>query len=777
MRGSPSDARARPRARRNATLLDVEVAVTHSHASMMERLLIHPPFADPTQPYLSLPTLKGSLRARGLDARVLDLNVEAAHWLFSPETMTNVARRIGSRFIDLNREQELDFEEQREYRALVEARAKIERAIGADPSPIAVFRTRELFYDAAQYSIARRLVEGYFEALSAAHFPYRFSFNHAAHSVVPWSFDLLEEYAEESKSPLDEFYRSRFQPLDEWEWSEDEPAPIDLEAARFIGISIVFPSQIPEAFALCKLLRERAPQAFLALGGPGIHQVVVHMEPELQARVLEHVDGVVLFEGEESLAELFPKLAEWQRTPGFQARFERSERRETESANGSRGEPTRASGTEAADGNRERFELLREVPNLLLFDRIANAPVLGPRRTLDLREAASPDYSDLDLDRYLAPSRTLLYSPTRGCYWNQCSFCYYGLAETATASYREIPAERAAADLAQLARRHGVKNFYISCDVLAPKYAVALAQALIDRNLKIRWSSDLKIEKYFTPERCELLFRSGLRSAAFGIESGSDRILELMRKGCDRATMTAVNRAFHDAGVATEWMTFTDHPDETLDEALATVQWIEEEQEYVDLFIVGEFGLERGSHIAQDPARYGVRKVYYAAGDELRLYALFTHKNGRRSREASQRIEREIGRVGAPYDLHPYPWAGANSTHHTFLHFLELGQRAFRNHFQRAGAALHGALPPPPHVHITGLRERPRFSIELIAKNEAEFFGRYLQRAMYTTLPACGASGESREVAPLAIADYSAAAGRVGRLSAGRIRGLSQPRD
>ena len=53
----------------------------------MQRLLLHPPFADPTQPYLSLPTLKGWLRARGLDATVVDLNVEAAHWLFEPETL------------------------------------------------------------------------------------------------------------------------------------------------------------------------------------------------------------------------------------------------------------------------------------------------------------------------------------------------------------------------------------------------------------------------------------------------------------------------------------------------------------------------------------------------------------------------------------------------------------------------------------------------------------------------------------------------------------------
>ncbi len=715
----------------------------------MQHLLLHPPLADPTQPFLSLPTLKGWLRAHGHDARVIDLNVEAAHWLFEPTVLDDLGRRIGSRFVDLNRQQELSFHEQRQYRLLVEARPKIEHAIGGEISPITVFQTRELFYDPAQYSLARRKVEGLFDALSAAHYPYRFSFNHAAHAVVPWSLDLLDRYCSERRSPFAAFYERHFATADEWDWSSGSGPPADPSDAAFIGISVVFPSQIPEALYLCRFLRQRAPTAFLALGGPCIHQVVVHMEPALQARMLAYVDGIALFESEETLTELFSRLERWRNT------------------------------AEAA----ARHEILRDVPNLLTMrpapepvravhvsgsvrsaipPPAPGTPVVGPRRTLDLREAPAPDYSDLDLDRYWAPSRTLLYAPTRGCYWNQCSFCYYGLAETATASYREIPAQRAAADLAQLARRHGVKNFYISCDVLSPAYAVKLAEALIERNVKIRWSSDLKIEKYFTPERCALLHRSGLRSAAFGIESGSDRILELMRKGCDRATMTAVNRAFHDAGVATEWMTFTDHPDETLDEALDTVRWIEEEKDFVDLFIVGRFGLERGSHIAQDPTRYGVRKVFYAEGDELRLYAQFTQRAGRRGADAEQTIENAIGRAGSTFDLHPYPWAGANSTHHTFLHFLEFGQTAFKQHFKRAGGAVHGAMPTSPVVHIAGLRERPRYSLQTIRAREEQFFADYLPRALYTTVPSRRHGGEpGDEVSPLSVADFEAAVAAV----------------
>lgn len=693
----------------------------------MHRLLIHPPFADPTQPYLSLPTLKGHLRSKGLDATVFDANIEAARWLMSHEAAHMVARKIGSRFVNLNRKPFLEFDEAREYRALESAREKVEHFLGAQPPPAEVFTTRELFYDAEQYSLARRRTDLYFEALSAAHWPYRFSFNAATHNVLPWSFELLESYCAEQASPLEALYERWLMPRAEWDWDEGAPAPFDVDDCDFVGLSVVFPSQIPEAVYLLKKLRARNPSLFLALGGPAIHQVATHLDPERKRRFFGWVDAIGMYEGESTLEALFPLLGRWR----------------------------------AAEGAQERHALLKDVPNLLTLDPATGECVLGPRQTLDLRTAEMPDYSDLDLDRYLAPSRTLLYAPTRGCYWGKCSFCYYGLTETGTANYREVPVEKAVSELAQLARRHGVKNFYISCDVLSPKYAVRFAQELVDRKVKIRWSSDLKIETYFTPERAKLLFESGLRSAAFGIESGSDRILDLMRKGVDRATLTDVNRAFHEAGVATEWMTFTDHPDETVAEALGTVGWIEEQQEFVDLFIVGEFGLESGSHIAQDPARYGVRRIWYADGDDLRLYALYAHKDGRRTKAANEEVESEIGRMSSAWELHPYPWAGANSTHHTFLHFLEFGQRAFRTHFQRAQAAARGTLGVPPVAHVAGLREKVRFNVETIAEREEAFFSEWLPKALYTTVPARRSGGtHPDEVAPLSAAEYAAAAAR-----------------
>lgn len=610
--------------------------------------------------------------------------------------------------------------------ALADARPKLERILGASPSPIEVFQSREHFFDAATYTFARRQAEEYFDAINATYWPFRYGFNTVSHGVAPWSFDLLEQYFEGGKSPLHSFYEEHFTSATDWDWDRPEGPPCDVTDTVFIGISVVFPSQVPEALYLARFLKERAPNAFVALGGPAIHQIAIHLDEARRLRLLSWVDAIGLFEGEETLVQLFPKLAAWR------------------------------AATDAA----AKHAILADVPNLLVADPSGASTRTGPRWSLDLRDAAIPDYSDLDLDRYLAPSRTLLYAPTRGCYWGECSFCYYGLTETATAKYREIPPDRAASELGQLSRRYGVKNVYLSCDVLSPKYALKLADALIEKNVKIRWSSDLKIEKYFTAERCQRLFESGLRSAAFGIESGSDRILELMRKGSDRATMTTVNRAFHEAGIATEWMTFTDHPDESLEEALETVGWIEDEQDAIDLFLVGEFGLEAGSHIAQDPAHYGIRRIYHAAGDDLRLYALFDTARGPRGGEAKRRVDSAIDAVASRWNLHPYPWAGAISTHHTFLHFLEFGPRAFRTHFQRAPQAVHGPMPFPPVSHIAGLREKMRFETDRMEIHVTEFFQRYLPDALRAAPKGRRGFGEPQTggSAPLSAADYDVAA-------------------
>ena len=645
----------------------------------MKPWLIYPPFADPTQPYLSLPYLKGYLRSRGLDAFVTDLNVEAAHFLLDPGQVTSSIRRLTEVFEELNHHDQLNGMEQLAYMALAEARPAALRSLAASGSAVDVFQDSKRFYKIPHYRRSRDQVEDALACLSAVYYPYSFHFNQAAHAAVPWGLDLLESYFRKKQSPLDAFYRTIL--------DKNRPEP-----GQMVGISLTFISQIPETFYLLHLLREVTPKAFLLLGGTCVQQILRHASPSVQKRLLDLVDAACLFEGEETMVQLVQAL----------------------------------DAMDSRADSRARFTALREIPNLLLREPDTGELHSNPVRIMDLTKIPQPDYSDLNLNSYLAPSRTLLFAPTRGCYWNQCSFCDYGLNRSGSHGYREMEAGEAARELVELSRIHGVRNFYLSVDVLSPGFALSLARELIALKADIRWSADFRIEPYYTPERCRMLYQSGLRAVAFGIESGSDELLKNMHKGITAEQICQVNNAFHNSGIATAWMAFTDHPGETRSQLQATLKLIRNQQSSIDLFILGQFGLTGGSDIAACPEKYGLKRIFFCQGDDFRLFPLFETKEQKSN--AGPYAEDSIARLSSGFYLDHYPWAGAISTHHSFLYMLKFGQQAFRNLADQPSSAWSalrkkGKFPK-------GLTLPPAFSISRLSRHRAQFMETFWQRAL-----------------------------------------------
>lgn len=638
---------------------------THS-SSAGGSLLIYPPFADPTWPYVSLPTLKGYLGRRGIQVAVRDLNVEAFSFLTEAATVDGWLHSLTARFDELNGRESLTLAEQMEYRRVAEALPLAHQDFGA---AVNTMRKEGSFYDRAAYAAGRDGVEELFRIMEAVYFPFRFSCNRADHLVAPWDFRLLGSYIENRQSPLDRFYRSQL---------------AELAAPNFVGISLTFISQIPEVFYLCRLLREAFPDCFLMLGGACVDLMVRHGRPEVADQVLGYVDAIGMQEGEKTLEQLLPLLA---------------------------------------DGRSPAPAQLAAIPNLITRDKLSGTLQQGPPWVLDLAESAAPDYSDLDLKLYPAPSPMLLYSPTRGCYWNKCSFCGYGFNQSGAHSYREIPVQQAVADLQALKERFGAANFYFSCDVLAPDYAFRLAQEIVDSGLEIYWSTDLRIEAAYTPERCRLLYRSGLRAVAFGVESCSRKVLRLMHKGITPERIRAVNRNFHQAGISTAWMTFLGHPGEGFDEARATLDMLGTERKVVDQFIVGTFGLTPGSRIACRPEEFGIDSIHYTAGDVFRLFPLYSERKGGTNEDPRcAQLDARIEDLSSRYQLDHYPWAGAISTHHSFLYLLRHGQRVFAKSWPLPRKMREKAGP--------GKKLHPRFSLASLRRREERFMGRYLEGAL-----------------------------------------------
>ena len=150
------------------------------------------------------------------------------------------------------------------------------------------------------------------------------------------------------------------------------------------------------------------------------------------------------------------------------------------------------------------------------------------------------------MNRLWSDGRWNKLTVAHGCYWKKCSFCdvsldYIGRYEAASA---EVLVDRIDAIL----KETGQTGFHFVDEAAPPKSLKALATELIARDTNISWWGNIRFEKTFTPDLCELLADSGCIAVSGGLEVASDRLLKLMKKGVSVEQVARVTRAFTDAG-------------------------------------------------------------------------------------------------------------------------------------------------------------------------------------------------------------------------------------
>jgi anaerobic magnesium-protoporphyrin IX monomethyl ester cyclase len=585
--------------------------------------LVYPPACDPTAPYLAVPMLTAFLRRAGVDVLPVDANVEAWDELLEPGPLESLRDRIEARLASLEARRTLEHEGQLEYAALFGALADAHAAPRGILEAKATFRDPQAFYDPDRYADAVATVEAALRVVSAAYHPLHVDF-----TAYRTPFGLLtpEEARSEASKDRNPFF----------DYVAKSLAPrLARAGVRTVGISVCFPGQLQPAYTFAHQLRRELPGVHLTCGGPSITQMLLRLSGNALARALGPFDSAVLYEGEHSLLALVRAL--------------------------------------------EQGTSLRDVGNVVVRDPLLGARFTPAHGMEDLSKLPGPDFDGLPLDRYFAPELVLPYDPTRGCYWGKCTFCHYGLAEVGTAQYRERPVPAMIEHLRELGRRHGTRRFYFSQDSVAPKTLVKLSAALIEGGLDLRWATDLKPEKYLTPERAKVLADAGAVACALGVESGDDRVLSLIDKGPPVAVTSDVIDHLAGAGIAAEAMCFTDFPTETRDEALRTIEFLHERRDRLGVFIVGEFGLTHGSLVAQNPTAFGLSETWQVKGDELGLGLFYDEAVSSKTDECRASVDEALASLANGWLLRSYPWAGAVSTAHTLLYYDRFGRHAFQD--------------------------------------------------------------------------------------------------
>jgi len=125
-----------------------------------------------------------------------------------------------------------------------------------------------------------------------------------------------------------------------------------------------------------------------------------------------------------------------------------------------------------------------------------------------------------------------------------------------------------------------------------------------------------------------LLYESGLKSVAWGIESGSQRILDLMRKGTKVEDIKEVLKTSHELGIKNQVYVMFGLPGESELEFFETIKFLEDNSEYIDLVSTSVFGLQKNSQIYKHPDKYGIKKISYEKRTFLSEKIIYLPKKG-----------------------------------------------------------------------------------------------------------------------------------------------------
>ena len=174
-------------------------------------------------------------------------------------------------------------------------------------------------------------------------------------------------------------------------------------------------------------------------------------------------------------------------------------------------------------------ELLTLLENLDSYPQKPNEPAVvlgGFTSRLALDELPFPDYSDYNLSLYDHPDGTSIET-SRGCV-AKCSFC----AETHFWKFRSTTAERTVEEMEHQVNRYGVRRFWF-VDSLANgnfKEFKRLIELLKEKQLGIKWNSYARNDGRMDLQMFQDIQATGCTTLSFGVESGSQRVLDDMQK-------------------------------------------------------------------------------------------------------------------------------------------------------------------------------------------------------------------------------------------------------
>lgn len=222
-----------------------------------------------------------------------------------------------------------------------------------------------------------------------------------------------------------------------------------------------------------------------------------------------------------------------------------------------------------------------------------------------------PDFGDFPLKEYYSPEVILPVLTSRGCYWRKCTFCthYKSYGE-----YRTCSVEKVVSDLKELQEKYGASYFLLADEMVHPYRYENLCEAITREGLDIRFYSEVKPTRKFTSRLLKKMYTSGVRALLWGVESGTQRVLDLMGKGTKVEDAEQVLKDSWKAGIWNMVFMIVEYPTQTRKEIEDDIEFLQKNAPYMSTVTGSLFKLEVGSYMHEHPEKFGIKEVE-PAGD------------------------------------------------------------------------------------------------------------------------------------------------------------------
>lgn len=290
---------------------------------------------------------------------------------------------------------------------------------------------------------------------------------------------------------------------------------------RVVGITATT-SMIPDAYRVAKIAKEVNKDIFTVIGGPHVTFL-----PDRTMKECKYIDFVVRGEGENTFKELIDAI--------------------------------------------EKGRGFKDIKGLSYKkNKVINNP---PRELIkNIDEIPIPSYDLLPMKKYKVDRTEFgTVMTSRGCPF-QCIFCSSSLQFGKI--WRAHSPERVIEELSILTGDYGIREIEFLDDTftLSNKRAIEISKAIRKEKLDISWSASSRVNT-FSREVGREIRKAGCHTLYFGIESGTQKILNFIGKGI---TLDQSRRAVKDAknvGLKAFGSFIIGFPDETREEVKKTMKF------------------------------------------------------------------------------------------------------------------------------------------------------------------------------------------------------------